>query len=85
MTDFNAGGLLPPGPENFGVRAQGRCPLDGYQMIETDPIMVQVDGEPIVVDGGWEHVIPPSEIPTWDEALRRIADAHGCEATAEAE
>lgn len=85
MSDFDAGGILPPGPENFGIRAHGRCPLDGYPLIESDPITVQIDGEPVTVDGGWEHVIPAAEIPAWDEALRRIADAHGFEASAEAE
>lgn len=85
MTDFNAGGILPPGPENFTVRAQGRCPLDGYHLIETDPITVRIDGESVTVEGGWEHVIPAVEIPTMGEALRRIADAHGFEASAEAE
>lgn len=84
MTDYNAGGFLP-GSSDFTVRAYGRCPLDGYHLIETDPITVQVDGEPVTVDGGWEHVIPASEIPAWSEALRRIADAHGFEASAEAE
>jgi hypothetical protein len=85
VTDFNPGGILPPGPENFTVRAHGRCPLDGYHLIESDEITVQIDGEPVTVDGGWEHVIPASEIPTMGEALRRIADAHGFEASAEAE
>ena len=84
MTDYNAGGFLP-GSDSFTVRAHGRCPLDGYQLIETDPITVQIDGEPVTVDGGWEHVIPASEIPTMGEALRRIADAHGFEASEEAE
>ncbi|MFG2001706.1 hypothetical protein ACGFNU_21400 [Spirillospora sp. NPDC048911] len=84
MTNFDAGGILP-GQYDFSVRTRGRCPLDGYQLIETDPVTVQIDGKPVEVDGGWEHVIPAAEIPTMTEALRKIADTHGFEASAEAE
>lgn len=57
--------------------AQGACPLDGYQLIETDPGPYG--------DGTWEHVIPCAEIPAMGQALARIAEAHGFEATAAAE
>jgi hypothetical protein len=85
VTNYDAGGVLPPGPENFAVRAHGRCPLDGYHLIETEPVTVMVDGEPVETEPVWEHVIPPGDLARLGEALARIAEAHGFEASAAAE
>jgi hypothetical protein len=84
MPDYDAGGFIP-GPDDVRVQAHGRCPLDGYHLVETDPVTVWVDGVPVEVEGGWEHVIPASEIPSMGEALRRIAEAHAFEVSAAAE
>lgn len=84
MSEYNDGGLIP-GPHDFTIWSRGPCPLDGYLLIETEPTTVEIDGEIKEVEGGWEHVIPPSEIPTISEALRKIAEAHQFETTAEAE
>lgn len=72
------GGLIPgDGPTCW---ARGTCPLDGYQLIETEP--------DDTFQGGWEHVIPAAELKTEATqmaARRRIAEAHAPEAVAEAE
>ncbi|MFD0856806.1 hypothetical protein ACFQ07_31530, partial [Actinomadura adrarensis] len=61
------------------IWARGACPLDGYQLIESEPDRPHEER-------GWEHVIPPGEIATgMAAALRRIAEAHGFEVTAAAE
>lgn len=84
MSEYDAGGIIP-GPADFTARARGSCPLDGYHLVETDPVTVWVDGVPVEAEGGWEHVVPASEIPSMGEALRRIAEAHAFEVSAAAE
>ncbi|MGI5171894.1 hypothetical protein ACQEU3_46885 [Spirillospora sp. CA-253888] len=69
MSDYANGGYIPGEPAHYV--SLGRCPLDGYQLIDNDR-------EP-------EHVIPPAEAANIADVQRRIAEAHASEVTAEAE
>lgn len=70
MAQYNAGGFISSG--TVTAAAHGRCPLDGYPLVEIRD----------VPEDGWDHVIPPGD---YEPARLRIAEAHGFEASAAAE
>lgn len=71
MTPYNAGGMIS-GASGVTAVSRGRCPLDGYLLAEID----------CPVEPGWDHIIPLADFA---DGLRRIAEAHGFEASAAAE
>jgi hypothetical protein len=83
VSDFDAGGVLPPAISD--CRVHGRCPLDGYHLVEFDEVTVYVDGAPVNVEGGWEHVLPFRSPEEFAVARLRIAEAHAFEVLAAAE
>jgi hypothetical protein len=83
VTSFDNGGVIPGPPTH--ARYHGVCPLDGYALVELEESTVTVDGEPVRLEGGWDHVIPPSELHNMSRAQQKIAAAHAFEAVAAAE
>lgn len=81
MSEYNAGGIVH-GLSNVGVVSRGRCPLDGYLLVEIDDMTVTVDAECVPIEGGWDHIIPLTD---HEAGRQRVAEAHGFEASAAAE